>query len=521
MRKVKNTDFLKGTIYLSFSVILTKLLGVGFKVPLSYILGDAGMGYFNTAYAIYGFFYVLCTAGVPKSLMLVLAGYRVNERENITDEYVLKCGLKLFFKIGLFASLLNIICAPVFADFVGNSRATLSILAIAPSILFVSLSGVLRGYLNSMERLSTIAVSQLLEGVVKLLLGLAFSLVGVRINASINVISALGILGITIGSIANFLYLYIRVKNVNKEHNKRQNVHFDYKRVVREILKNSVPIALSASLLNLSSTLDLTMIIKGLVARGMSEEYANSIYGNYTTLAVPMFTLVIAMLTPIATSFMPRLSISYAKGDSAEFSKSLNLLIFVTLLISVPASLSMCFYSFDLLDVLFSVQSSAIGAEALIYLSFGIPILALLTVVNTALESKGKILSTVVSLLVGAAVKVFVTYMLIGSSYGVNGAPIGSVASYLVSLIISLYALGITGTKTRAIVKLFLIYSVGFICFYIPYEFVFTSNLLNSSFLSMCATALVSIISYFVLLTLIYVLFYGKSVLKINKKLHL
>ena len=76
MKEERNLAFFKGTLALSISVILTKLLGVAFKVPLSYVLGDEGMGYFNTAYAIYGLFYILCTAGVPKSITLVISAHR-------------------------------------------------------------------------------------------------------------------------------------------------------------------------------------------------------------------------------------------------------------------------------------------------------------------------------------------------------------------------------------------------------------------------------------------------------------
>ena len=106
MRETKNTAFLKGTLALSISVIITKILGVAFKVPLSYVLGDEGMGYFNTAYAIYGFFYILCTAGVPKSVTLVLTSFRTEKSDS--DREVLHSGLVLFAKIGLFSTLLNI-----------------------------------------------------------------------------------------------------------------------------------------------------------------------------------------------------------------------------------------------------------------------------------------------------------------------------------------------------------------------------------------------------------------------------
>ena len=102
-----NNAFLKGTISISISVIITKILGVLFKVPLSYVLGDNGMGYFNSAYAIYGFFYILCTAGVPKSMMLVLSEQRMARGGAQGDACVLKYSLRLFGKIGLISTLFN------------------------------------------------------------------------------------------------------------------------------------------------------------------------------------------------------------------------------------------------------------------------------------------------------------------------------------------------------------------------------------------------------------------------------
>lgn len=514
----KNTNFLKGTISLSLSVVLTKVLGVAFKVPLSYILSDEGMGYFNTAYAIYGFFYILCTAGVPKSLTLLLAGHRAGSDSNVTEEEILRCSLRLFFKIGLFSSLLNIICAPVFASFVGNSKACYSIIAVAPSILFVSLGGVLRGYLTSSEKLTAIAVSQLIEGLIKLFLGLALSMIGVRIGASINVISALAILGITVGSIISFVYMLYKANFLKIGYNRRQNRFFDRKSIAGKILKNSLPIALSSSLLNLSSTLDLAIIIKRLVASGMSEAYANSIYGNYTTLAVPMFTLVISVLAPISTSFMPRLSALDIQEDKKAFSDNFNQLLNITLLISVPASLALYYYSFDLLDVLFSVNSSAIGAELLICLSMGIPLLSTLTVVNTALESKGKILTTVISLIIGAIIKIIASYSLIDTTFGIIGAPLGTVLSYFVSLTVSLIALELSGVKTRAVFKLISLYFVGLLCFYIPYNTMYSVGIFSSSFVTMAVSIAVSMAVYSLAILVVYTVATKKSDSKCTKK---
>ena len=518
MQRNGNNAFLKGTISLSLSVIITKIMGVGFKVPLSYVLGDEGMGYFNTAYAIYGFFYILCTAGVPKSLTLVLSEQRLKSKGNVSDDHVLRCGLKLFLLIGGFATLLNIICAPAIAEFIGNKKALLTIVAVAPSILFVSLNGVIRGYMNSREKFTVIAASQLIEAGIKLFFGLMLSMLGVKCKMSIHLISALAILGITLGSIVCFIYLYILSKNPKTRYNERQNFIFDENKTRRKIVKNALPIALSSSLLNLSSTIDLAIIIRRLINAGMSEGDANSIYGNYTTLAVPMFNLIISVLAPIATSYMPRLSKMNLSGKLEEFEFNLNRLLWITLIISTPASLAFYFYSFDLLDILFSTQSSAIGAEMLMLLSLGVCLLSALTVINTALESKGKIAATVISLLLGCAVKLCTSYLLIGrGSVGILGAPIGTVVSYVVSLMVSLLVLGGANLKTFTFPKIAFLYLIGLACFYPFYKIIYCSMLFGSSFITMTFSVSISFLTYFLLLSVAYFIFVRSRVFKMHK----
>ena len=519
MKSSKDTSFLKGTLALSISVIVTKIIGVGFKVPLSYLLGDSGMGYFNTAYAIYGFFYILCTAGVPKAMTLVLRGQDIDDTGADNSLYILKSALRLFGTIGLIATLINIICAPALAEFIGNRKAILSILAIAPSILFVSLSGALRGYLNSYEKLTNIAASQLIEGGIKLVIGLLFACFGVMKNMPTNVISALAILGITMGTSISFLYMLISIYNPKARDKSKQNNVLTTRKNSREIRRIAFPIALCSSLLNLSSTLDLAIIIKRLIKSGYSEIYANSLYGNYTTLAIPMFTLVISVLAPLATSYMPRLSSSAAKGEHGNFRVELNKLLTITVLISVPASLAFFFYSFDLLDVLFSVQSSAIGADMLIFLSMGICFLTVLTVINTALESRGQIGITVFSLLLGAAIKVAISYFLIGrSGVGILGAPIGTVISYAVSLLVSLFALELTGVKTHSVSVLLTTFFVGAISFYPPYKLIYTTGLGKHSFVSMMLALSVSGLIYGVMMLIIHVAVCKKGMFKLHKK---
>ena len=64
--KKKNLIF-ESALSLTISALIVKILGVVYKVPLSYMLDDRGMGYFNTAYGIYSMFYILSSSGIPKA----------------------------------------------------------------------------------------------------------------------------------------------------------------------------------------------------------------------------------------------------------------------------------------------------------------------------------------------------------------------------------------------------------------------------------------------------------------------
>ena len=67
-----------GALSLTLSNLTVKILGLIYKIPLSYLLTDEGMGYFNSAYTVFGLFYLLCTAGVPKGVMILCSEASVN-----------------------------------------------------------------------------------------------------------------------------------------------------------------------------------------------------------------------------------------------------------------------------------------------------------------------------------------------------------------------------------------------------------------------------------------------------------
>ena len=445
---------LSGAAYLTFSAILVKIIGVLYKVPMSYILSDEGMGYFNAAYTIYSVLYLLGTAGVPKAITVLVSGYNAQGKtEKSGRTYILAS--RIFFTFGFILCLILTICAKRLAAFLGSPNAVPAILMIAPSLIFVSLGGVYRGYLCAHNAFSVCAVASVMESVSKLLLGLVFLWIGRFFHFSLPWLCALSVLGISIGSVGAVIYLYINIKN-NIPSQKTEQKCFvpGDKGILKSIFCIALPITLGGTATGISSLTDLSMIMRRLEFSGMNESEAAAVYGNYTTLSVPMLQMAISLITPIAVVILPMLAASAAKRERAEFSQALGFASEITACIAWPIALVFFFLPYQALALIFNSASASLAAPLLRLLAPALVIFSILLIANTALEGIGHPKLQMISMFIGIAVKIFASYALLSDvQLGIMGAPIGTALGYAASLIFSLACLSFKRVGCFSILK--------------------------------------------------------------------
>jgi len=446
-KKTRASGILGGAISLTVAAIAVKVLGLVYKIPLSHMLTDEGMGYFNAAYTVYGCLYLICTAGVPKAISILTAEQ---------DAFGLVTGKRRLFRICLLtfgalgaalAFLLAYFSVPI-GRFIGNAPAAFSMLAIAPSLLFVSLGGVIRGYLNGHAAMWPIAASQVLEGLCKLILGLGFAKYAVSHAFSLPLVAAFTILGITVGSFLSFVYLALCVRRVGRgdSADRACDTRHAPRATLGGVVRVALPVTVSAGILSMTNLLDLGLIMKRLSHAGLSVTEASALYGNYTTLAVPMFNLAAGMVASVAMAILPHLTKRYVLDRRDEFRALFRKALEITVCFVIPFSFALILFGEPILALLFEDGSAAMAAPLLATLSPAIVFMAALTVVNTALEAAGMPRAPLVSMLVGSVAKLAVSYVLIGQEQiGILGAPIGTVTSYAVSLTVSLILLHTRG----------------------------------------------------------------------------
>lgn len=439
-RKNKNTHdgFIGGILVLTVSNLLVKIIGLSFKIPMNRIVGDTGMGYYNSAYSIYTLFYMLSTSGLPVATSVMVSENRAKGRISSAKK-VFRLALIVFALIGAFGSGLMLLFADNLAEFIGSELSAVSVATASVTILFVCISGAYRGYFQGCGNMTPTAVSQLTEALGKLTVGVLCALYATKMGYAIHITAAYAVFGLTAGSFLGMLYL-ILTGFVRRDRDLISNTEIDYTAaktsdILKRFVKISFPITLSASVMSLTNTLDTAMIQRLLVEGGMDGEKAAALYGNYTSLAVPMFNLPPVLVYPIAYSLVPVVA-SAASNVGKVRDKILSSLKYA-FIIGLPCSMGLAVLSEPILCLLYKEQSAHMAAYLLTLLAPSSLLVCILAVTNSVLQGCGKEKMPLVSMLVGGMVKLVLGYALI-KRYGIYGAPLSTFACYMAATTLNL-----------------------------------------------------------------------------------
>lgn len=439
-KKDDRRGILSGVAAMGIATIIVKMLSVLYKIPMLNALGEEGMGYFNTAYTIYGFFYIVCTAGVPKAITILIsdASERGEYRER---DGILRSAFTLFFAIGLLLFLVFLTMSGIIARCIGSPKSVLSMIVIAPTLIIVSVTGVLRGYLSAVGRLGAISVSQILEGVFKLCLGLLLSRYSLQIGLDTPTCAAVAVVGVDLGALVAMLYMFIVYKKENKDYNIGQKISFgNFKRNSKSIFSISVPITLTSAVMSVSSIIDLLMIMSRLGSIGYSEDTCAGLFGNYTTLAVPMLNLCVSLIAPLSIAYLPRLTSYFSRGCESKYRSAFSSFYNITMLCAAFLFSVLHFFPRQVLYFIFGENGYLLGAELLSVLSVSVITYSALIVVNTALESRRCVRAPLISMLIGCIFKIPIEYFLLSRpEINIFGAAHSTNITYLIALLISVF----------------------------------------------------------------------------------
>ena len=475
----KKDGFMKGVMALMFSQVLIKMLGLVSKIYLTNKegFGDVGNGIYGSGYQIYAMLLTISSIGVPNAISKLIS------EKVAVDDYkgahrIFRISLLTFGLIGLTGTLILFLGAHAIAESIQVPEAVLSLQVLSPSITFVTIASVLRGYFNGLDKVSVTAKSQSLEQVFKTLITiLAVHFIGMNTGLNTTLMAAGANLATTLSVVLSFLYILMYYRNFRKiviPKIKETNQNYKYERVkkiVRNILLVSIPITLSAIMSTLSKIVDIVTVVRGL-KNFLPDIAAKAQYGILAGKVDTLATLPLSFNIAFATALVPSVSGLMAKGDSQTASKRISLSLLITMLLGLPCTFGMMTLAQPIINLLF--PNAPEGGFLLQIFSLTIIFAVLMQTTNGALQGLGKIKVPAITSFIGVMLKLILNLILVPNpTFGVNGAAIASVVNnffaFLLSFIVLRRTIKLNLNFIKFIVKPIIATAVMCVCSYAVY----------------------------------------------------
>ena len=425
-RSTKNSFMVQGAI-LGISSIVVRLIGVIYRVPLTNIIGDKGIGYYSVAFDIYQILLLLSSYSLPLAVSKMVSA-RVAVKQYRRTRQILANALIFAFVIGLIAFCITFFLADFFAGTVmkvPQSAVALKVLAFA--LIILSVLGVLRGYFQGMGNMVPTAVSNIAEQVLNAIVsvvaaGALFRYAGTIAEGQYdysNAPEAFGAAGGTMGTVAGALLAMIILIFWVRSYNKKTRRYLRLDRsapettgyIFRILILTIVPVILNTAIYNLSSVVDKFIFSNMMVAQGMSPDTRDALIGMFSGKYWLIVNIPIALSSALASALIPSIVVSKARRSRKGVIRKVRTAISLIMIVAFPCAAGIGFLSGPIISFLF--PSSEDPGKLSLMLVIGcmtVVFYCLSTITNSILQGIDKmripVFHSAVSLAVNAAVLV-------------------------------------------------------------------------------------------------------------------
>lgn len=319
----KKQSFIKGAIIISLGGFISKVLGAVYRIPLTNILGGEGMGIYQMVYPLYCILLTVSASGIPTGIARLISSGKGNGAE--------KQAFRLYGAVGIIGTMLMFMLSGPLADIQGEPSIALCCKLLSPSVFFVSVLSVVRGYFQGKGNMYPTALTEIAEQLIKVAAGVALSYM-FRDNLALAV--AFTLLAVTISEVistAAAAIWYLR-------HRGKQPLYYQPSVPVSGILKFTVPLTLTALAMPLSQLAESIIAVR--LLREITDE-ATALYGIFAGCAVTIINLPVSVTYGLAASSVPQISPLAESGNMREAKKKAYKALLITLAVSVPAAVGL------------------------------------------------------------------------------------------------------------------------------------------------------------------------------------
>lgn len=510
--KKKNSFYIQGSI-LAAASILTRIMGIAFRIPLTRIIGDEGMGAYSNAYEIYNLALLLSTYSIPTAVSKLVSA-RESQKEYINSYRVFKTAMAFSAAAGFIMALVTFLGANFFSVTLFKSESSaIPLRFLSPTIFVFAIMGVLRGYFQGKNTMLPTAISQLLEQFFHVVIGLAAAVIFMNIYKSSDFQVAYGAAGGTFGTLAGalisllflgavfFMYYPVLKRRFRKDSGAPKE---DYKTLFQLVIITIFPIILNQTLYSVSGTLDSVLLNTVLDAQGYTEEARLILWGRYSSKYRLLANLPLSIASAIGVAVIPNIVRAHTEKNVPLLYEKTAQAVKFNMMIAIPCAFGLAVLAKPVMQVLFNDTSEMtpllmqLGSVAIVLYAYS-------TTTSNVLQGLSLMRYPVLHAGIGIVIYVIVDYILLSfCNMNVYALIVGHTLFPLVVSVLNWIRIQMVTGYQQEILRTFVMPTVcsGIMAVITYFSYLGLHVLLKSTLISLIIAICFAVLIYFVLMIL-------------------
>ena len=494
-RSTKQNTFFGGAAILAVGIMVVKVIGMFYKIPLLNIIGEQGSADFGNAYNIYAVLLTISTAGLPVAVSKLVSEANATGRQNQVRR-VFRLSLALFLTLGVLSFLIMSFGSAQLAGLMNDDQAAPGIRALAPAVICVGCLSAFRGYAQGHGNMTPTAVSQIIEALCKLVVGLGLAYWLVKAGADQSHAAAGAITGVTVGTIVALAYMLLNYLMGRSQEGLSKDTPDSNGTIVKNLLMIAVPITISSSMVGIVTVID-SSLVQGQLQRALLEntdcwalykdfmsfdklesalkawqatlpegttismsllsdqlagegtktaialhdaleDASRTLYGNYNG-ALNIYNLPTSLMAAITAAVIPAVSGTLARRDRKGAARVAGSALRISALLAFPMGVGLYVLGEPIMALIFPSLTSQLAGPLLSTLGLATVFVCMMLVCNSILQAYGFVNLPVVIMLAGGVIKIVLNYnVVVLPQVGIYGAPLGNIFCFALCLILDL-----------------------------------------------------------------------------------
>ena len=438
----KKQNFLQGTALLAMATAIVKVIGALYKIPLNAIIGEQGFGYYSTAYEIYNVLLMISTAGLPVAMS------RMISQANSLGHYnqvrrIYRTARVIFLGLGLVGSLLMTVFCRQLAEFQNQPDAWAAIGFLGPCCLLICIMSTFRGFFQGHSNMLPTSLSQVLEAVVKLIVGIGASLLLLNLTGDVSMAAGGAILGVTTSCLVSSCFLFGCFRKSYALLPETQDTPRSFSDTVKGLLIIAIPITIGSAGLQLLTMLETKIYMGRLLATGNTQAAADTMRGIYG-MTQTIFNMPCAFIAPITISIIPAITASLTVLKNQEARNTEESAVRIAGLISFPCAVGLAILAEPVVALLGGYTGANLVLATKLMRIWGICVAfnSVVLISNAILQAHGHAARPVMNMFVAGVLRLAVVFILTGNpNIGIVGTPVGTLLCYLTISSLNLFSM--------------------------------------------------------------------------------